>query len=143
MLFIKNFKLKKFSKKLSNKFINSFKIVKIVKTQTYRLILFDTFKIHLIFHVLYLKLYKRQLNDDVTSTLFLFKLIDNQLKWKIKKILKKKFSKKKFIIKFAELNISTNILNEFSKNKWKMSKNYDRNTKKTNKQNEIIKLKNK
>ena len=121
--------MKKFSKKLLNKFINSFKIVKIVKTQTYYLILFDTFKIYLIFHVLYLKLYKWQSNDNVTLTLILFKLIDNQLKWKIKKFWKNFFSKKKFIIKFAELNKSTNILNEFSKNKWKMSKNYDKNTK--------------
>ena len=139
MLFIKKFKLKKFSKKLSNKFIDSFKIVKIVKTQTYRLILFDTFKIHLIFYVLYSKSYKRRSNNDVTSTLFLFELINNQLKWKIKKILKKKFSKKKFIIKFAELNISTNILNKFSKNKWKMSKNYDKNTKKKTKRKNKIK----
>ena len=143
MLFIKNFKLKKFNKKLSNKFINSFKIVKIVKTQTYRLILFDTFKIYSIFYVSYLKSYKRRSNDDVTLTLFLSELIDNQLKWKIKKILKKKFWKKNFIIKFAELNISTNILNEFSKSEWKMSKNYDKIMKKKNRRNEKIKQKNK
>ena len=130
MLFIKNFKLKKISKKLSNKFINSFKIVKIVKTQTYRLILFDTFKIYSIFHVSYIKSYKRRSNDDVTLTLFLFELIDNQLKWKIKKILKKKFFEKKIFYKIRWIEYFDEyiewIFEKWIKNVKKLQQKYEK-----------------
>ena len=67
MLFAKNLKQKRFNKKLSHKFLNLFRILKSFDTQTYRLILFFTYRIHSIFHVFLLESYRRRENDSTMS----------------------------------------------------------------------------
>ena len=78
MLFAKNLKQKRFNKKLSHKFLNSFRILKSFDTQTYRLTLFSTYRIHSIFHVFLLKFYKRRENDLTMSDMFSFEIINDQ-----------------------------------------------------------------
>ncbi len=94
MLFIKNIKLKKSSQKFSHKFIESFRISKTVNKQIYRLILFSFYRIHDVFHVFYLKSYKRRENDSVISEFLSSELLDDEEINEIKKILKKKISKR-------------------------------------------------
>ena len=57
MLFAKNLKQKRSNKKLLHKFLNSFRILKLFDTQTYRFAFFSTYKIHSTFHVFLLKFY--------------------------------------------------------------------------------------
>jgi hypothetical protein len=94
MLFIKNIKLKNSSRKLSHKFIKSFRIVETMYKQTYRLIFFSFYRIHDVFHVFYLKLYKRRENDNIISKYFFSELLDDDEINEIKKVLQKKISKK-------------------------------------------------
>ena len=63
LLLIKNFKQKRPSKKLLHKFINSFQIKNKIDEQTYRLTLFNTYRIYNIFHVSLLKSYLYRAND--------------------------------------------------------------------------------
>ena len=78
LLLIKNFKHKRFSKKLLHKFVKSFRMNKKVDEQTYCLILFNIYRIHNIFHILFLKLYLYRVNDAKTKTIMqILKLIDN------------------------------------------------------------------
>ena len=58
MLLIKNLQLKKTSQKLSHKFIRPFRVKDLVEKQMYRLFLSDTYWIHNVFHVFYLKPYQ-------------------------------------------------------------------------------------
>ena len=92
MLSTKNLKLKKPSKKLSDKFIGPFRILEPVGAQAYRLALPETFKIHPVFHVSYLEPYKQRPGDDAIPTPPLPDLIDNQLEWEVEEILGKRFS---------------------------------------------------
>ena len=78
MLFAKNLKQKRFNKKLSHKFLNSFRILKSFDTQTYRLTFFSTYRIHFIFHVFLLKPYERRENDSTMSDMFFSEIIDDQ-----------------------------------------------------------------
>ncbi len=94
MLFIKNIKLKNSSQKLSHKFIKSFRIVETMSRQIYRLILFSFYRIHDVFHVFYLKSYKRRKNDNIISEYSSSELLDDDEVNEIKKILQKKISKK-------------------------------------------------
>jgi hypothetical protein len=94
MLFIKNIKLKNSSQKFSHKFIKSFRIVETMNKQTYRLILFSFYRIHDVFHVFYLKSYKRRKNDNIISKYSFFELLDDHEINEIKKILQKKINKK-------------------------------------------------
>ena len=55
MLIIKNLKQKRLSKKLFHKFVNLFRIVDKMKTQTYRLLLSIIYRIHNIFHIFFIK----------------------------------------------------------------------------------------
>ena len=80
MLFAKNFKQKRFNQKLSHKFFNSFCILKSFDTQTYRLTLFFTYRIHSIFHVFLLKFYRRRENDSTVSNMFFSQIINDQKK---------------------------------------------------------------
>ena len=78
MLFIKNLKQKRFSKKLSHKFAKSFKIENKIDSQTYKLILFNIYRIHNTFHVSLLKKYHHRVGDKETKTMFqVSKLIDD------------------------------------------------------------------
>ena len=78
MLSAKNLKQKRFNKKLSHKFLNSFRILKSFDTQTYRLTLFSTYKIHSIFHVFLLKSYRRRENDSTMSHMSFLDIINDQ-----------------------------------------------------------------
>ena len=87
MLFTKNLKNVKFKKKLFYKFTNSFKVINVVKTQTYRLKFSKQWEIHSVFHMFLLKLYYKNSNV-VASNEKIF--INKNEKWKIKNILKNK-----------------------------------------------------
>jgi hypothetical protein len=93
MLFIKNIKLKNSSQKFSHKFIKSFRIVETMNKQVYRLILFF-YRIHDVFHVFYLKSYKRRKDDSIISEYFSFELLDDDEINEIRKILQKKINKR-------------------------------------------------
>jgi hypothetical protein len=94
MLFIKNIKLKNSSQKLSHKFIKSFRIVETMNKQIYRLILSSFYRIHDVFHVFYLKSYKRRKDDNIISEYFSSELLDDDEVNEVKKILQKKISKR-------------------------------------------------
>jgi hypothetical protein len=94
MLFIKNIKLKNSSQKFLHKFIKSFRIVETINKQIYRLILFSFYRIHDVFHVFYLKSYKRRKDDNIISKYFSFELLDDDQINEVEKILQKKISKK-------------------------------------------------
>jgi hypothetical protein len=94
MLSIKNIKLKNSNQKFSHKFIKSFRIVETMNKQAYRLILFSFYRIHDVFHVFYLKLYKRRKDDNIISEYFSSELLDDDEVSEVKKILQKKISKK-------------------------------------------------
>ena len=63
MFNIKNFKQRRFNKKMSHKYVKFFKIKNKIDAQTYRLILFNIYRIHNIFHVSLLKNYHHKESD--------------------------------------------------------------------------------
>ena len=79
MLSIKNFKQKKLNKKLSHKFAKFFKIENKINAQTYRLTLFNIYRIHNMFHVFLLKKYHYHADDKQTKFILqISKLIDDE-----------------------------------------------------------------
>jgi hypothetical protein len=90
MLFIKNIKQRKSNFKLSHKFIKSFRIAKIVEKQTYHLILSFSYRIHNVFHVFYLKFYKKRLKNNLIFDMSFSELVENDNISEMKKILQKK-----------------------------------------------------
>jgi hypothetical protein len=94
MLFIKNIKLKNSNQNFLHKFIKSFCIVETMNKQIYRLIFFSFYRIHDVFHVFYLKSYKRRENDNIISKYLSSELLDDDEINEIKKILQKKINKK-------------------------------------------------
>ena len=79
---------------MSPKYIRSFRIKGVVKTQIYRLTLFSSYRIYSIFYILFLKSYKRRFDIFVILKLIFLELINNKKKYKIKKILNKIIKKK-------------------------------------------------
>ena len=78
ILMIKNLKQKRSSKKLFHKFINLFRIVNKIKTQTYRLLLSIIYRIYNIFHIFLLKSYHNRDCDDASKSFIqIFEFIDN------------------------------------------------------------------
>ena len=78
LLLIKNLKQKRLSKKLSHKFIKSFKMKNKIKKQMYRFTLSNIYRIHNIFHVLFLKSYLHRADNIKTKTMIqASKLIDD------------------------------------------------------------------
>ena len=69
LLSTKNFKQKRFSKKLSHKFIKSFRIKNKIKKQTYRFTLFNIYRIYNTFHVSLLKSYLHRVDDAKIKTI--------------------------------------------------------------------------
>jgi len=63
MLLIKNLKQKRFNKKMSHKYVELFRIKNKIKTQAYRLILFNIYRIHNTSYVLFLKLYLHRVDN--------------------------------------------------------------------------------
>ena len=105
LLSIKNFKQKRLSKKLSHKFIDSFRIKNKINEQTYRLTLFNTYRIHNIFHVSFLKSYLHRADDQETKVMMqASKLINDIEQWEIKKIMNRTKSKKKIWYKVKWLD---------------------------------------
>ena len=80
ILSAKNLKQKRFNKKLSHKFLSSFRILKSFDTQTYRLTFFSTYRIHSIFYVFLLEFYRRRENDSTVSDMFFSEIINDQEK---------------------------------------------------------------
>ena len=119
MLFTKNFKNVRFKKKLFYKFTKSFEIKNVVESQTYRLCLFDQWRIHFIFHVSLLKSYYINANIVLSAEII---LVSEDEKYKVKNILKIKRSEKNFIISCVERNFSSVKIIEFSNIIWQMRK---------------------
>ncbi len=67
MLSIKNLKQKRFSKKMSHKYVESFRIKNKNETQTYRLILFNIYRIYNTFYVSLLELYLHRVDNKQTK----------------------------------------------------------------------------
>ena len=79
MLSIKNFKQKRFNKKISHKFVEFFKIENKIKTQIYRFTLFIIYRIYNIFHVFLLKKYYYRVDDQMTKQMMqTFDLINDK-----------------------------------------------------------------
>jgi hypothetical protein len=62
--------------------------------QVYRLIFFSFYRIHDVFHVFYLKSYKKRKDDNIISKYFSSEFLDDDEISEIEKILQKKISKK-------------------------------------------------
>ena len=79
---------------------------KIVRKQTYHLILPPNYRIHLIFHILLLKLYVGRKGELIILTKSPPELIDDNKEWEMKKILKRKKSKNiiYYLIKWVGYN---------------------------------------
>ena len=69
LLSIKNLKQKQSSKKLSHKFVESFQIKNKIDEQTYRLTLFNIYRIYNTFYVSLLKSYLHRVDDAKTKTI--------------------------------------------------------------------------
>ena len=69
LLLIKNFKQKWFSKKLSHKFIESFRMKNKIDEQMYCFTLFNIYRIHNIFYVSFLKSYLHRADNAKTKTM--------------------------------------------------------------------------
>ena len=79
MFNIKNFKQRKFNKKMSHKYVKFFRIKNKIDAQTYRLILFNIYRIHNTFHVSLLKNYHHKKNDKYAKQLMqISKLINDE-----------------------------------------------------------------
>ena len=63
LLSIKNLKQKRLSKKLSHKFVRSFRMKNKIDEQAYRLMLLNIYRIYNTFHVSFLKLYLHRADD--------------------------------------------------------------------------------
>jgi hypothetical protein len=94
MLSIKNIKLKNSNQKFSHKFIKSFRIVETMNKQAYRLIFSFFYRIHDVFHVFYLKLYKKRKDDNIISKYSSFEFLDDDEVNEVEEILQKKISKR-------------------------------------------------
>ena len=81
------------NKKLSHEFLNLFRILKSFDTQTYRLTLFFTYRIHSKFYVFLLEFYRRRENDSTMLNMSFSEIINDQKKREIKKILRKRIRK--------------------------------------------------
>ena len=105
LLSIKNLKQKRFSKKLSHKFVESFRMKNKIDEQTYRFTLLNIYRIHNTFHVLFLKSYLHRADDAKTKTIMqASKLIDDTKQWKMKEIMNRIRSKKKIWYKIKWLS---------------------------------------
>ena len=105
LLSIKNLKQKRLSKKLSYKFINSFRMKDKINGQIYRLMLLNIYCIHNTFHVLLLKLYLHRADDLKAEVIMqVSKLIDDTKQWKVKEIMNKIKSKKEIWYKMKWLS---------------------------------------
>ena len=80
LLSTKSFKQKFFNKKLSYKFVNLFRIKNKINEQTYRLMLFNIYRIYNIFYVLFLKSYLHRANDQEAKVIMQILILINNIK---------------------------------------------------------------
>ena len=105
LLSIKNFKQKRSNKKLSHKFIESFWMKNKINEQTYYFTLFNIYRIHNTFHVLFLKLYLHRVDDAKAKTIMqVLKFIDDTKQWEMKEIMNRIRNKKKIWYKMKWLS---------------------------------------
>jgi hypothetical protein len=67
LLNFKNIHTSRSFKKLDHKYYESFEMQDLVEKQTYKLSLFHTFRIHNVFYVFLLKLFKKRFEEVITS----------------------------------------------------------------------------
>jgi hypothetical protein len=92
LLNFKNIHIFKSSKKLDHKYYESFEIEELIEKQAYKLRLFNTFRIHNVFHVSLLKSYKERFDDVITSSSI---MIDKERHDEMKLILNSKLYRKR------------------------------------------------
>ena len=74
----KNFKQKRLSRKLSHRFVDSFRMKNEIDEQAYRLTLSNIYRIHNIFYISFLKSYLHRVSDSKTKIMMqISKLINN------------------------------------------------------------------
>ena len=114
MLFTKNLKNARPKKKLFYKFTKSFEIENVVELQIYRLCLLNQWRIHLVFHVSFLKSYYTNANIVLSAEMI---LVSEDEKYEIKDILKnkKKWKKLYYLVRWKRF--------PFCKDNW-ISKHY-------------------
>ena len=124
MLNIKNLKQRRFSKKMSHKYVKFFRVKNKIDAQTYRFILFNIYRIHNIFHVSLLKNYHYKKDDKYAKQLTqISKLIDDKKQWKIEKILDKMNDKKDIWYKIKWFNWNSKYNQWLHKNEFKNASN--------------------
>jgi len=80
ILLTRNLKQKKFSKKISYKYVELFRIKNKIKTKTYCFILLNIYRIYNIFYILLLKLYLYCVdNKQIKQRLEILELINNKI----------------------------------------------------------------
>ena len=125
MLFTKNFKDARPKKKLFYKFTKLFEIENVVELQTYRLCLFDQWKIHLVFYVSLLESYYTNANIVLSAEMI---LVSEDEEYKIKNILKnkKKWGKSYYFVHWKRFPLCEDnwILKHYLTNAQDMLKRY-------------------
>ena len=103
MLSAKNLKIKKPNCKLSDKAIGPFCIRACIGKQAYRLAMPPTYRIHSVFHVSLLELYKRRADDPNLPEYPLSELIADEEEYPVEQILQKQTQKgvKKYLVRWA------------------------------------------
>ena len=103
MLSAKNLKVKKPNCKLSDKAIGPFRIRARIGKQAYRLAMPSTYRIHSVFHVSLLELYKQRTNDSDLPEYPLPELIEDEEEYPVKRILQKRTRKgvKEYLVRWA------------------------------------------
>ena len=99
MFFTKNFKNVRSKKKLFYKFTELFEIKDVVELQTYRLCLFNQWRIHFVFHISLLKSYYINVNIVLSAEII---LMSEDEKYEVKNILKnkKKWEKLYYLVRW-------------------------------------------
>ena len=121
MLSIKNLKQKRSSKKLSHKYVESFKIENKIEAQIYRLTLSNIYRIHNIFHVSLLKSYRHRVDDKKTKQMMqTSNFIDDEKQWKIEEIVDKIEDRKSIWYKMKWLDW------DLEYNQWLLENDFDK-----------------
>ena len=103
MLSAKNLKIKKPNRKLSDKAVDPFRIRACICKQAYRLAMPHTYRIHPVFHVSLLELYKQRANDPDLPEYPLPELIEDEEEYPVERILQKRTRKsvKEYLVRWA------------------------------------------